>query len=206
MRRLSLTAKAIIILTALAVLLLVGAVIAPQLGSGTPAANIKKSPNSNAASQALRKAVDLTVARLGQTGWTEVNHQAKTVTVFDPSSKLEFQIAQYVTKPPQKAEVLGSAMIAPFRLMELLEEDSDSYAFYATEKGYGMKFKDTLNNGTSATEYEVEDGVLRSLSVRDRIGQENELNARTDFYYGLDKEGKKALSWANSHISRGGHD
>jgi hypothetical protein len=154
----------------------------------------------------LRQVVDATVAKLGATGWTEVNTSTNEVIVFDPSSKLEYQIATYTPKSSNKGSVLGSVMIGPFDLMMNLEERTEDFKVYETEAGFGLKYIDTLENGTSVTEYEVQDGVMISATVRDRIGKKNELNVVTQYFYGLDNAGKKALVYANNHIEQGGHD
>lgn len=171
----------------------------------------KQTPTSSASSDKsahsrLRDVVDATVAKLGTTGWTEVNTSTKEVIVFDPSSKLNYQIASYKPGSSYKPTVLGSIMIGPFELMWKLEEDMDDYKVYETSEGFGLKWVDTAENGTSVTEYEIKDGVLVSATIRDRIGKKNELNVLTKYFYGLDTSGKQALDYANQHLQEGGHD
>jgi ABC-type antimicrobial peptide transport system permease subunit len=206
MRKISLAVKIAISFSVVAVILVLGLVLTLQSGTPSKQSVVKPNANSSEALTELRQVVDASVAKLGKTGWTEVSHVAHKITIFDPSSDLKYQTAEYYTQPKQDAYVLGSVDIVPFNLMQRLEEESQDYVVYKTATGLGVKYKDTVSNGTSVTEYEVSGGVLVSQVVRDRIGQKNELKAQTDFFYGLDSAGHAALVWANNHISTGGHD
>jgi hypothetical protein len=191
---------------ALALLLLVGFVLTTSQPNAKNETSSSSAVDAESAFNKLRQAVDATVAKLGTTGWTEINKSTKEVIVFDPSSKLDFQIASYTPKSSYKPSVLGSVRIGPFDLMSKLEEATSDYIVYETESGYGIKYVDVTENGTSVTEYEIQDGVLISATVRDRIGKKNELNVVTLYFYGLDEEGLEALNYANNHLPEGGHD
>jgi hypothetical protein len=206
MSKLNFATKAVIAFLSLAILLGIGLVLSSQI---QPTKSEPSTTEQSSSGVSLDRAVEIvsaTVAKLGETGWTQVNTSSTETIVFDPSSRLAYQIAAYKTKPKTDAQVYGSIMIEPFDLMRKIEEQSEDYVLYKTEFGFGLKFKDSKLNGTVMTEYEVSKGVLTAMVVRDRIGKKNELNVRTEFFYGLDKAGHKALKYANEHLSFGGHD
>ena len=179
-----------------------------SLGDAKPNASASASPKKSVETGALamlHNAINNSIAKLGSTGYVQVTQKTGKRVFFDPSYKGEYQVAAKdgVGGTPY---VEGSMFeVIPVTLLEdLFSREND---FKVTQKGdiFTVAHTDTAANGTAIVEYRVTDGLIVSATVRDHIGKKNELKVLTICHYGLDREAKTDLVYANKHQTFG-HD
>jgi hypothetical protein len=163
------------------------------------------SSSGEEAKTALRAVVDASIAKLGSTGWVQVQVKTGKRVFFDPTYEGEYKVAAKGT-PDGNPFVHGSMFeVIPFDLMDKLERTPEDLSVTVRGDTITVKNVDTAANGTAFTEYKIADGLIVSATIRDRVGAKNELKDVTQCHYGLDSVAKSDLIYANENQSFG-HD
>lgn len=178
---------------------------APYSSPDTSPSPAKEATTEDASSE-LRRIVDASVAKLGSTGWVQENPKTGKRVFFDPLGINGGKIAARDSKT-SKPYLQGSMFeVVPFELMGLLERTPEDIKVTKDGEVFTVAYRDVMAKGSAFFEYQVQSGVIVSKTIRDRVGQKNELNVLIVCRYGLDETAKADLLYANNNPQVGGHD